>query len=41
MGDDVAIYSGDTMIAEGIIYRRTAEKLKITVNVDPDENQDF
>lgn len=29
------------MIAEGIIYRRTPEKLKITINVDPDENQDF
>lgn len=41
VGDDVAIYSGDTMIAEGIIYRRSAEKLKITINVDPEENQDF
>jgi hypothetical protein len=29
------------MIAEGIIYRRTPEKLKITINVDPEENQDF
>lgn len=24
VGDDVAIYSGDTMIASGVIYRRSA-----------------
>lgn len=35
VGDDVAIYSGDTMIADGIIYRRTAEKIKVSVNTDP------
>lgn len=40
-GDDVAIYSGDKMVAEGIIYRRSTDKIKITIKIDPEDNQDF
>ncbi len=29
------------MIGEGIIYRRTPQKIKITINVDAEDNQDY
>lgn len=36
VGDDVAVYSGNNIVAEGIIYKRGPEKIKISINSDPE-----
>lgn len=41
VGDDVVIYHGHNNIAEGVVYKRTSEKIKIAINQDSEENQDF
>lgn len=35
VGDDVAIYYNNSVIAEGIVYKRTNEKIKVAVNSEP------
>ena len=36
VGDDVAILNGKNIIAEGVVYRRTPEKIRVSLNVDPE-----
>lgn len=42
VGDDVAIFNGKTLIAEGVVYRRTPEKIRVSLMVEPeDDNFDY
>ena len=37
VGDDVAIFNGNNIIAEGVIYRRTPEKIRLSLNLGPED----
>ncbi len=41
VGDDVALYKNNNIIAEGVIYKRNGGKLKISSRTEIDEEQDL
>lgn len=41
VGDDVALFKNNAMIAQGIIYKRVGPKLKVSIRNDVNQENDY
>ena len=41
VGDDVAIYHHNSVVADGIVYKKTNDKLKVSLRNTDDEAMDL
>jgi hypothetical protein len=41
VGDDVTLYRNNSIIAEGVVYKRQGHKIKITIRQELDDDNDL